>query len=81
MLFLADANVFVPMIEGLRRLGHDVLDLKEEGLEKLSDLEVFQMAQKHRRILISMDKDFSSIVLYPPGDHYGIKVLHARCPG
>ena len=27
MNFLADANVFVPMVEALRRIGHDVFDL------------------------------------------------------
>ena len=74
MLFLTDANVFVPIVEGLRHLGHDVFDLKQEGLEKLSDTEVFQLAQEHRRILITMDKDFSSILLYPPTSHYGIIV-------
>ena len=74
MLFLTDANVFVPMVEGLRHLGHDVFDLKEEGLERLSDPEVFQLAQNHKSILITMDKDFSSILLYPPGDHHGIIV-------
>lgn len=33
MLFLTDANVFVPMVEGLRQMGHDVFDLKEKDLE------------------------------------------------
>ena len=64
MLFIADANVFVPMVEGLRHMGHDVFDVKERDL-----------AQNQRRILITMDKDFSSILLYPPGEHYGIIVV------
>lgn len=55
--------------------GHDVVDIKEKGLEKLSDPELFQLAQNHGRILITMDKDFSSILLYPPGEHYGIIVV------
>ncbi len=62
----------MPMIEGLRHLGHDVFDIKEKNLEKLSDNEVFQLAQNHKRILITMDKDFSSIILYPPSNHHGI---------
>jgi len=37
MDFLTDANVFVPMVLGLRNMGHDVLDLKEAGLENISD--------------------------------------------
>ncbi|GAG81824.1 unnamed protein product [marine sediment metagenome] len=75
MLFLADPNIFVPMVEGLRDRGHDVFDVKEKGLENLSDPEIFRMAQKERRILVTMDKDFSDILLYPPGEHYGIIVV------
>ena len=74
MLFLTDANVFLPMLEGLRSMGYDVFDLNEEGFDKLTDPEVYQLAQKQKRILINMDKDFSSILLYPPGDHHGIIV-------
>ena len=75
MLFIADANVFVPMVDGLRDMGHDVFDVKEKGLENLSDPEIFRLAQKERRILVTMDKDFSDILLYPPGEHYGIIVV------
>ena len=75
MLFLTDANVFVPMVEGLRKMGHDVFDVKEKGLENLSDPDLFHLAQNQRRILVTMDKDFSSILLYPPGEHYGIIVV------
>ena len=75
MLVLADANVFVPMVEELRRMGHDVLDIKEQDLERLSDQEIFQLAQNQGRVLVTMDKDFSSILLYPPGEHYGIIVV------
>lgn len=75
MLFIADANVFVPMVDGLRDMGHDVFDVKEKGLENLSDPEIFRLAQKERRILVTMDKDFSNILLYPPGEHHGIIVV------
>ena len=75
MLFIADANVFVPMVNGLRDMGHDVFDVKEKGLENLSDPEIFRLAQKERRILVTMDKDFSNILLYPPGEHHGIIVV------
>ncbi|NVM23342.1 MAG: DUF5615 family PIN-like protein [Desulfobacterales bacterium] len=74
MLFLTDANVFVPMVEGLRQMGHDVFDVKEKGLENLSDPDLFHLAQNQRRIFVTMDKDFSSILLYPPGEHCGIIV-------
>jgi len=74
MRFLNDANIFVPMVEQLRNLGHDIYDIKEQGLEKLSDSEIYDLAKRLSRIIISMDKDFSSILLYPPGEHHGIIV-------
>ena len=75
MLFIAYANIFVPMVDGLRDMGHDVFDVKEKGMENLSDPEIFRMAQKEGRILVTMDKDFSNILLYPPGEHQGIIVV------
>lgn len=74
MRFLTDANIFIPMVDGLRILGHDVFDVKEQGLEKLSDPEIYKLAQTQNRIIISMDKDFSNILHYPPGEHHGIIV-------
>ena len=68
MRFLTDANIFVPMVDGLRSLDHDVFDIKEQRLEKLSDPEIYKLAQTQNRIIISMDKDFSNILHYPPGD-------------
>ena len=78
MDFLTDANVFVPMVVGLRNMGHDVFDLKEASLENLADFELFRMAQEKSRILITMDKDFSNILLYPPGDHHGIIIYYSK---
>lgn len=75
MNFLTDANVYKAFVKNLRSLGHDVLDIKEQGLERSSDAEIFTLAHREKRILISMDKDFSSIIHYPPGTHYGIIVV------
>lgn len=74
MRFLTDANVFVPIVDALRSLEHDVFDIKEQRLINLSDSEIYNQAQRLNRIIVSMDKDFSSILLYPPGEHHGIIV-------
>lgn len=41
MRFLTDANVFVPLVDGLRILGHDVFDIKEQKLNDLYDSEIY----------------------------------------
>lgn len=74
MRFLTDANIFIPMVSGLRNLGHNIFDIKEQRLENLPDSEIYKLAQKSQRVIISMDKDFTNILLYPPGEHYGIIV-------
>lgn len=74
MNFLTDANVYVPMVEALRKMGHDVYDLREQGRGALQDSDVFSLAQSLRRIFVTMDKDFTNILLYPPGKHEGVIV-------
>ncbi|MBN2012952.1 DUF5615 family PIN-like protein [candidate division KSB1 bacterium] len=74
MLFISDANIFIPMVKGLRALGHDVYDIKEQNLDHLPDDEIYKLARKMKRVILTMDKDFCDILLYPPGEHYGIIV-------
>jgi predicted nuclease of predicted toxin-antitoxin system len=75
MNFLADENIFVPMVEALRKLGYDVFDIKEQQLIGTDDPVIYEMAVKRNRVLLTMDKDFSNIIKYPPGNHPGIIVL------
>jgi predicted nuclease of predicted toxin-antitoxin system len=41
MRFLADMGVATRIVEWLRTKGHDVMHLREEGLHRLSDEEIF----------------------------------------
>lgn len=74
MNILTDANIFASIVKGLRQLGHDVYDIKEQNLGNLPDSEIFILAQNTKRIIVTMDKDFTNILLYPPGNHEGIIV-------
>lgn len=75
MKFLANENLFEPIIEHLRSLGHDVLSIREAGLSGISDDEVYQLACKDRRVVITMDKDFARIFRFPPEKCGGIIVV------
>ena len=46
MRFLTDANVFVPMVDGLRILGHDVFDIKEQKL-------IRKISSSQRKIIVT----------------------------
>lgn len=75
MRFLANENLFEPIIEYLRSLGHDILSIKEAGLSGISDDEVYQLSCRDRRVIITMDKDFSRIFRFPPEKCGGIIIV------
>jgi predicted nuclease of predicted toxin-antitoxin system len=59
----------------LRSAGHDVQTVLEERLGGSADPEILDACLTERRILITLDLDFSDIRLYPPVSHHGIWVL------
>jgi len=75
MHFLTDENIYPPMVTMLRELGHDVFDVKEQQLFGIQDEQVMEMAREQNRMLITLDKGFSNILLHPPGTHPGMIVL------
>ena len=75
MRFLTDENIYPQMVEAIRCLSHDVLDIKEQNLFSIPDNHVIQIAQDTKRTLITFDKDFSNILVYPPSQYFGIIVL------
>ncbi len=75
MKILADENLFEPIIDYLRSLGHDVLSIRDSGLSGISDDKVYQLACKEDRVIITMDKDFSRSFRFPPERCGGIVVV------
>ena len=63
MKMFANENLFEPIIDHLRSIGHDVLSLREAGLSGISDDEVYQLACKEKYVIITMDKDFTNMTL------------------
>ena len=62
----------------LRRLGHDVLDLKELGRRGISDEEVFQVCRSEDRVLFTLDRHFLSRSRFPASQCGGIIVSLVR---
>lgn len=65
MKMFANENLFEPIIDFVRSLGHDVLSIRDSGLSGISDDEVYRIACRERRTIITMDKDFSRIFRFP----------------
>jgi predicted nuclease of predicted toxin-antitoxin system len=49
------------ILDWLDSKGHDATHLREQGLHRLPDLEIFQKAEDERRILLTFDLDFGEI--------------------
>ena len=75
MKFKFDENLPSDVGDLLRRYGHDVHSVIDEGLQGAPDSSIAQTCQQEQRILITLDLDFSHIKNYPPTDYFGIVVL------
>lgn len=60
--FYFDVHVPAAIAEGLRRRGVDVLRAQEDGAGRLPDSALLDRATEMGRVLVSLDKDFTSEV-------------------
>ncbi|HJY81526.1 MAG TPA: DUF5615 family PIN-like protein [Candidatus Binatia bacterium] len=75
MKFKLDEN-FGPTIQRVfQQRGLDCHTVQEENLRGAVDEEVLKAAVAEGRILITMDRDFSNVLRYPPGQTAGIAVI------
>ncbi|NOS72327.1 MAG: DUF5615 family PIN-like protein [Verrucomicrobia bacterium] len=58
--------------ERLKTAGHEVVLLREVLPIRAPDQEVISKAQQESAVLLSLNGDFSDIVVYPPALHGGI---------
>ncbi len=75
MLFKVDENLPVELAGLLSSLGHDAKTINDQLLQGVNDPFLIQKCDDEKRILVTLDIDFSDIRAYPPQDHEGIIVL------
>ena len=76
-----DENLPESLLFSLVALGHDVDNLRLEGMTGRPDAAVWQAAQASSRFLITQDLDFSDIRKFAPGTHHGLLLVRLRLPG
>ncbi len=54
-------GVAMRIVEWLREKGHDVIHLRDEGLQRLPNGEIFKKAAMENRIILTFDLDFGEI--------------------
>jgi len=62
MRFLGDMGVSRRVIEWLRAAGHDAVHLRDEGLQRLPNGDIFQKGFAEQRIVMTFDLDFGEIL-------------------
>jgi predicted nuclease of predicted toxin-antitoxin system len=56
------------VVDWLRDAGHDVVHLREEGLQRLPNGKIFQKAHVEHRIVLTFDLDFGEILAHCAGE-------------
>ena len=67
MRFLADMGVDTRVIMWLKQEGHDAKHLREEGLQRSPNGEIFAKAISEKRVILTFDLDFAEIVALSKG--------------
>lgn len=67
MRFLADMGVAQRVVEWLRAEGHDSVHLREEGLQRMPNGDIFEKAASENRIILTFDLDSGEIVALSGG--------------
>jgi predicted nuclease of predicted toxin-antitoxin system len=62
MRFLADMGVSDRVVRWLRSASHDVVHLRDRGLQRLPNGQIFLLAEQEQRVVLTFDLDFGEIV-------------------
>ena len=73
--FFVDEDMPRSTALALRQTGYWAEDVRDVGLRGHSDADVYAYAQQQNATLISCDKGFSNLLLFPLGTHAGIVVV------
>ena len=65
MRFLADMGVDVRIAQWLRQQAHDAKHLRDEGLHRSPNGEIFAKAVAEDRVILTFDLDFGESPLWP----------------
>ena len=75
MRFLADENLHIEIVRGLRQANYEVLFVPELGLAGHKDREILEYSEKNDLIVISGDKDFGGLTEFGPLWGHGKVIL------
>ena len=78
MRFLIDQDVYHLTIEFLLKGHHDVIPVKQLGLERAPDILLLRKAKEMERVFVTRDKDFGTLVFFEEEASGGIIFLRGK---
>lgn len=75
MRFLADMGVDIRIVQWLRGHGHDANHLRDEGLHRMPNGDIFKKAISESRVILTFDLDFGEIAALSGGKKTSIIVF------
>jgi len=78
MRFLVDMGISPKTAVFLRSLGHDVVHLHDQGLDRLDDPAILAKAREEGRILLTHDLDFGELIAVSGAILPGVIVFRLR---
>jgi len=75
MRFKVDESLHIEVADLLRAQGHDALTVFDQGLRGCGDHDIAERCRSENRVLLSLDLDFSNILMFPPEHYPGLIVL------
>jgi predicted nuclease of predicted toxin-antitoxin system len=73
--FKLDENIGRRGQDLIRASGHDVMTVRDQGLQGVTDERLFDVCVTESRALITLDRDFGQVLRFPPENSAGIIVL------
>ena len=70
-----DENLSRHAADLIRTAGHDVATSDSQGLRGAVDEILFDVCKQESRALVTLDRDFSEVLRYPPAGSAGVVVL------
>ena len=74
MNFKLDENIGKRGTELLRTAGHDVVTMRDQGLQGADDEAIFKVCCAEDRALITLDHDFGHVMRFPPEVSHGLVI-------
>lgn len=75
MKFKIDENLPIECTKLFKKLGYQADTVYDEKLNGSPDSTIYSVCIDEKKVLVTLDMDFSNIRLYPPDSHNGIIVL------